>query len=69
MKQVRPIAIVVKSEPKLVARSKYVKLANYVETLEEGIQLLLRKYATNTTKKSFILMGDDVAVMTLDKTL
>ena len=64
---IRPIAIVVKSEPKLVARSKYVKLAHYVETPEEGIQLLLRRYATNTIEKSFILTGDDVTVMTLDK--
>lgn len=64
---INPIAIVVKSEPKQVALSKYVKEKYYVNDPEEGIELLLSKFAGNKDEKSFILTGDDVTVMTLDK--
>ena len=63
---IRPVAIVVKSEPKLVGKSKYVKKVHYVENSEEGVELLKRLYA-KPTEKSFILTGDDVTVYTLDK--
>lgn len=63
---IRPVVIVVKSEPKLVSRSKYVKRKHIVSSSEEGIQLILREYATSKKEKSFILTGDDVTVMTLD---
>ena len=64
---INPIAIVVKSEPKQVALSKYVKEKYYVNNPEEGIKLLLSKFVGNKDEKSFILTGDDVTVMTLDK--
>ena len=64
---IRPVAVVVKTEPKLVGRSRYVKKTHYVDSPEDGIRLILEKYATSTTEKSFILTGDDVTVMTLDK--
>lgn len=62
----RPIVIVVKSEPKLVSRSRYVKKKHIVSSPEEGIKLILSEYAKSKTEKSFILTGDDVSVMTLD---
>lgn len=62
-----PIAVVVKSEPKQVALSKYVKRRYYVDNPEEGIQLIISKFAKDKNEKSFILTGDDVTVMTLDK--
>lgn len=62
-----PIAVVVRSEPKQVALSKYVKEKYYVDNPEEGVRLILDKFADNKNEKSFILTGDDVTVMTLDK--
>lgn len=62
-----PVAVVVKSELKLVGRSRYVKKTYYVDSPEEGISLILEKYASRGSEKSFILTGDDVTVMTLDK--
>ncbi len=63
---INPIAVVVKSTPKQVALSRYVKEKYYVSDPEEGIQLILDKFA-DRQEKSFILTGDDVTVMTLDK--
>ena len=63
---INPIVVVVKSYPKLVSLSKYVKVKHLVNDPEEGIQLILSKYATSKTEKSFILTGDDVTVATLD---
>lgn len=63
---ISPIVVVVKSEPRLVSRSKYVKIKHFVDSSEEGIQLILSKYAISKTEKSFILTGDDVTVSTLD---
>ncbi len=64
---IRPIVVVVKSEPRLVGRSRYVKEKYYVDNPEAGIELILSKFARKNGEKSFILTGDDVTVMTLDK--
>ncbi len=63
---IRPIVVVVKTSPALVAKSKYAKVKHYVNDPEEGIKLILSKYATDKTDKSFILTGDDVTVSILD---
>lgn len=63
---ITPIVVVVKSSPKLVALSKYVKVKHYVDNPEEGVALILSKYAASKTEKSFILTGDDVTVSVLD---
>lgn len=63
---IKPVVVIVKGEPKFVGQSKYVKRRHYVENPEEGIKLIKEKY-TNEKEKSFILTGDDVSVMTLDK--
>ena len=62
----RPIVVVVKSEPKLVSKSRYVKKKHIVSSPEKGIKLILSEYAKSKTEKSFILTGDDVSVMALD---
>lgn len=64
---INPIAVVVKSDPRLVSKSKYVKTKHIVNTPEEGIQLILSKYAVSKKEKSFILTGDDVTVTTCDQ--
>ena len=62
-----PVAVVVRSEPKQVALSKYVKEKYYVASAEDGVRLIIDKFADSKSEKSFILTGDDVTVMTLDK--
>ena len=63
---IRPVVVVVEGELKFVGQSKYVKERNYVHSPEEGIRLILEKYA-RPGEKSFILTGDDVTVSTLDR--
>lgn len=64
---IEPIVVVVKGEPKLVSKSKYVKVKHFVDSPEEGLKLILSKYAVSKTEKSFILTGDDVTVSLLDR--
>ena len=64
---IKPIVVVVTSEPKQATLSKYVKEKYHVNSPEDGIRLILSKFATNKEEKSFILTGDDVTVMLLDK--
>ena len=63
---IRPIVVVVKSEPQMVTKSKYIKRAHVVNSSAEGLELILSTYATSKTEKSFILTGDDVTVELLD---
>lgn len=63
---IKPIAVVVKSKPHLVGKSKYVKKTYYVNDTEEGLKLIISKFG-NMEEKPFILTGDDVTVMILDK--
>lgn len=63
---IKPVAVVVKGDLKMIAKSKYVKKTYYVDTTEEGIQLIIEKYAKNKSEKSFILTGDDVSVAALN---
>lgn len=63
---IRPIVVAVKGDLKFVGQSKYVKEKYYVDSTEEGINLIIDKFAKND-EKSFILTGDDVTVAMLDK--
>ena len=63
---IRPIVVVVKGDLMFVGQSKYVKEKYYVDSTEEGIDLIIEKFAKNG-EKSFILTGDDVTVAMLDK--
>ena len=63
---IRPIVVAVKSDPKQSVLSRYVEKKYYVSNAEEGIQLILSKYG-GKREKNYILTGDDVTVMYLDK--
>lgn len=63
---IKPIVVAVKGDLKFVGQSKYVKEKYYVDSTEEGIDLIIEKFAKNG-EKSFILTGDDVTVAMLDK--
>ena len=63
---IQPVAVIVKGNLKFVGQSKYVKKKHYVDSAEEGVRLILKKYS-DPHKKSFILTGDDVSVAILDK--
>lgn len=63
---IKPIVVIVEGDLKFVGQSKYVKKKYYVKSTEEGVDLIFSKFASNNYK-SFILTGDDVTVMTLDK--
>lgn len=63
---INPIVVVVKGELELTTKSKYVKEKYFVDTPEDGLELILKKFANNKAK-NFILTGDDVTVSLLDK--
>ncbi len=63
---ISPIVVAVKGDLKFVGQSKYVKEKYYVDSTEDGINLIIDKFA-NENEKSFILTGDDVTVAMLDK--
>lgn len=63
---IRPIVVAVKGDLKFVGQSKYVKEKYYVDSTEEGINLIIDIFAKKD-EKSFILTGDDVTVAMLDK--
>lgn len=66
-KGIRPILVAVKGDLKFVGQSRYVKEKYYVDSTEEGIELIIKKFAGKGKEKSFILTGDDVTVAALDK--
>ena len=63
---IHPVVVAVKGDLQFVGQSKYVRERYYVDSTEEGINLIIDKFA-NKNEKSFILTGDDVTVATLDK--
>ena len=63
---IKPVVVIVEGDLKFVGQSKYVKRRHYVKSPDDGIKLIIEKYAS-MNEKSFILTGDDVTVMTLDK--
>ena len=63
---IRPVAVVVKGDLRMVGKSKYVKKTYYVDSTEDGLKLIIDKFANSRTEKSFILTGDDVTVQMLD---
>lgn len=64
---IKPIVVVVRSEPQLVTKSKYVKKKHIVNNSDEGLRLIIDQYAKSKEEKSFILTGDDVTVSLLDQ--
>ncbi len=62
---IAPVVVCVKGDLKFVGQSKYVKQKYYVDSPEEGLELVISKFAKKG-EKSFILTGDDVTVNLLD---
>lgn len=63
---IEPITVCVKGDLQMVGQSRYVKERYYVDSPEEGLELILKNYS-DPNEKSFILTGDDVTVSLLDK--
>ncbi len=66
-KGIRPIFVAVKGDLKFVGQSKYVKRRHYVDSVEEGVQLIYERYAKSKENKSFIFVEDDWTVAALDE--
>lgn len=64
---VRPIVVAVKGDLKFVGQSKYVKEKYYVDSPEEGLELIKKKFPKVNGEKNYILTGDDVTVALLDR--
>ena len=64
---INPIVICVKGDISFIGYSKYVKKAYYVNSPEEGLELIIKEFGNNKDDKSYILTGDDVVVSLLDK--
>lgn len=63
---IRPVYVAVKSDPKFVGQSRYVKRRHYVDSVEDGVRLIQEVYGTDKTQKSFIFVEDDWTVAALD---
>ena len=66
---VRPIYIAIKGRAKIASVSKYISKCHYVNTVEEGYEILLKEYgnvAAETGKKPFLFSSDDKGVGFLD---
>lgn len=62
---IRPVGIIIKGEPKVTSKSKYFKKLYEVDTLEEGYNLLINKFACDGTKH-FLFSADDKTETYLD---
>lgn len=63
---ISPVYVVVKGGPVYASKSKYIKKAYYVDTVDEGVSLIISNYS-DRYNKSFILVEDDWTVAALDK--
>lgn len=63
---IKPYVVVVKSKPKLVKKSKFVKKCFVVDNSMDGLNLIISKFG-HEKEKPVILTGDDVTVSTLDQ--
>lgn len=63
---IEPVYVVVKGGPVYVSKSKYIKQSHYVDSVEEGIKLIISTYS-DISNKSFILAEDDWTVAVMDK--
>ena len=59
---IKPVTVIVEGDLRFVGQSKYVKKRHYVKSSEDGVKLIIDQYARKG-EKSFILTGDDVAVV------
>ena len=65
-KGIKPIAIIIKGNPVLTSKSKYLSKVHYVESREEGYQILLESYADENCPP-FVYSCDDTTECFLDE--
>lgn len=66
---VKPVFIAIKGRAKIASASKYIAECHFVDTIEEGYQVLMQKYgniAASTGIKPFLFSSDDKDVGYLD---
>lgn len=66
---VKPVFIAIKGRAKIASASKYIAECHFVDTIEEGYQVLMQKYgniAVSTGIKPFLFSSDDKDVGYLD---
>lgn len=66
---VKPVYIAIKGRAKIASVSKYISKCHYVDTVEEGYDILMKEYgsvAAETGKKPFLFSSDDKGVGFLD---
>lgn len=64
-KGILPIYIAEKGKAQIASKSKFVSKCHYVDTVEEGYELLLREYG-NEKKKPYLLITDDHTIGFMD---
>lgn len=62
---IRPVYIAIKGRGVASSKSKYIKKVHYVDTIEEGYDVLLKEYS-NMLQKPFVLTTDDDVQSILD---
>ena len=63
---IKPIAIVKKNEFQLTSKSKYIKKLHFVNSIEEGFNLLLETYA-NEKCPPYVYTADDKTMTHIDQ--
>lgn len=66
---IHPIAVLIRSKERIVSASKFCKKIYYVNNIEEGFDLIVRKYGDFAKKsyKPFLLASDDATTSFYDK--
>ena len=62
---IHPVYIALKGRGMASSKSKYIKKVHYVDTIEEGYEVLLKEYG-NLSPKPFVLTTDDDIQSILD---
>ncbi len=57
------IGIIIKNQRKIASKSKYLKKIHFVDTLDEGYQVLIEHYGNNTEKHFLFSCSDKVAYL------
>lgn len=63
---INPVAVVIRGNRKITSKSKYIKKLYFVDSIENGYQLIMEKYG-NEREKPFIYTSDDMITNYLDQ--
>lgn len=64
--KIKPIVIIKKSSFRLTSKSKYIKKLHFVDTIEEGFEILLKSYA-NFNCPPYVYTADDKTMTYIDQ--